>query len=105
MRSLTIYFVKAKEWIELFTSLKTGYIHKGYSRAAVTPYIGRVEKNNDVARSVVLRKSQQHPASDVLQLESRQWELRGSQRTKRVYNKKDRNYREVEIRNKRIKDS
>ena len=99
------YFVKAKEWIELFTSLKTGYIHKGYSRAAVTPYIGRVEKNNDVARSVVLRKSQQHPASDVLQLESRQWELRGSQRTKRVYNKKDRNYREVEIRNKRIKDS
>jgi hypothetical protein len=64
-----------------------------------------VEKNN-VARSVVLRKSNnKNPASDVLQLEFRQCELCGSKQTKRSYNKKDNNYWEVEIKNKRRRDS
>ena len=122
------YFEKAKVWIKLLTSLRTVSIHKGYRRSAVTPYMhalvyhvprfikryhsvkfftGKgVEKNNDVARSVVLHKSNnKNPASDILQLEFRQWELRGSQRTKRSYNKKDNNYWEVKIRNKRRRDS
>ena len=121
-------FEKSKEWIKLFTSLRDSSIHRGYRRAAVTPYMHAlvyhvpvfmkkyhsikfftgqgVEKNNDVARSVVLRKSNnKNPASDVLQLEFRQWELRGSERTKRSYNKKDNNYWEVEIKNKRRRDS
>jgi hypothetical protein len=42
-----------------------------------------------MARSVVLRKSNnENLASDVLQLAFRQWELCGS-RTKRAYNKKE----------------
>jgi hypothetical protein len=41
------------------------------------------EKYNDVPRSVVLRKSnKKNPASYVLQLEFRRWELRDSERTK-----------------------
>ena len=63
-----------------------------------------VEKNN-VARSVVLRKSnKKNPASDVLQLEFRQWKLRNSECTKRSYCKKDTHYWETEIKNKRRKD-
>ena len=85
-------FEKSKDWIKLFTSLRNSSIHKGYKRAAVTPYMHAlvyhvpvlmkkyhsvkfftcqgVEKNNDVARSVVLHKSNnKNPASDVLQLE------------------------------------
>ncbi|CAB3986491.1 Hypothetical predicted protein [Paramuricea clavata] len=88
------YFEMAREWINLFTSLRRTSIHSGYKRAAVTPYMHSlvyhvprfmqlyqsvkvftgqgVEKNNDVARSVILRKSnKKNPASDVLQLEFR----------------------------------
>jgi hypothetical protein len=48
-----------------------------------------VEKNNDVARSIVLRKSNNwDAAADVLKLESRQWDLRKQERAKRMYTKK-----------------
>jgi hypothetical protein len=122
------FFQKAKNWINLFTSLRTSSIHKGYSRASVTPYMHSlvyhvprfmqlyrsvkiftgqgVEKNNDVARKVVLLKSNnKNPTSDVLELECRQWELRDSERMKRSYNKKDAHYWETEIRNKRRKST
>jgi hypothetical protein len=33
------FFQKAKNWINLFTSLRTSSIHKGYGRASVTPYM------------------------------------------------------------------
>ena len=87
------YFAKAKSWICLFTSLRDKI--KGYKRARVTPYLHSlvyhvpgfitkyksvkiftgqgVEKNNDVARNVVLSKSNKRdPATDVIRLESRQ---------------------------------
>ena len=65
-----------------------------------------VEKDNDVTRSVVLRKSnKKNPASDVLQLEFRRWELRDSERTKKSYSKNDTHYWETEIKNKRRKDT
>ncbi|XP_028394773.1 uncharacterized protein LOC114518936 [Dendronephthya gigantea] len=122
------YFQMAREWINLFTSLRTTSIHSGYKRAAVTPYMHSlvyhvprfmqlyqsvkiftgqgVEKNNDVARSVVLCKSnKKNPASDVLQLEFRQWELRDSERAKRPYRKSNTDYWETEIKNKRRKDT
>ena len=48
-----------------------------------------VGKNNDVARSIVLRKSNNwDAAADVLKLESRQWELRKQERAMRMYTKK-----------------
>ena len=122
------YFEMARAWINLFTSLRRTSIDSGYNRAAVIPYIHSlvyhvprfmqlyqsvkvftgqgVEKDNDVARSVVLRKSnKKNPASDVLRLEFRQWELRDSERTKKSYSKKDTHYWETEIKNKRIKDT
>jgi len=103
------YFLKAKNWINLLTALKDK--HLGYKRAAVTPYmhslvyhiLGQgVEKNNDMARNVVLHKSNnQNAAADVLKLESRQWELCERERSKRTYSKKnlaywDRNQRKKE---------
>ena len=85
------YFLKAKNWINLFTALKDK--HLGYKRADVTPYVHSlvyhipiflknfksiklftgqgVEKNNDMARNVVLHKSnKQNATADVLKLES-----------------------------------
>ena len=102
------YFEKAKDWIQLFISLQGK--RKGYSRARVTPYMHAMVyhvplflnnyrtvklftgqgmgKNNDVARSTVLRKSNKWDSvSDVLRLESRQWELRQHERNKRSYTK------------------
>jgi len=118
------YFKKAKDWINLFTSLKDKRV--GYKRPNVTPYrhslvyhipiflkkfksvklfTGQgVEKNNDMARNVVLHKSnKRNAAADVLKLESRQWEFRESKRTKRSYSKKDANYWDTEIKEKRRK--
>ena len=52
-----------------------------------------VEKNNDMARAIVLRKSNNWDApTDILRLESRQWELRESEQRKRPYNKKNTTY-------------
>ena len=118
------YFTRAEDWVNLFTSLKDKRL--GYKRANVTPYMHSlvyhipiflrkfksvrlftgqgVEKNNDMARNVVLHKSnQRNAAADVLKLESRQWELRDSKHTKRSYCKKDTNYWDTEIKEKRRK--
>ena len=106
------YFV-AKNWVQLFLSLAGKC--KGYDRARVTPYMHAmvyhipkfltnyqtvkvftgqgVERNNDVARSTVLRKSNKWDAtSNVLRLESRQWQLRQHERNKRQYEKSNINY-------------
>jgi hypothetical protein len=49
-----------------------------------------VEKNNDTARSVVLRKSNKWNApGDILKLEHRQWMLRSQEREKRDYTKRN----------------
>ena len=91
------FFERAKSWVNLFISLRGK--RKGYERARITPYIHAmvyhvpkflrthksvkiftgqgVEKNNDYARSIVLRKSNKwDSASDVLKVEARQWALR-----------------------------
>ena len=74
---MTAYFERAKGWVNLFTSLRDERI--GYKRANVTPYMHAmvyhiptffekyravklftgqgVEKNNGMARSIVLHKS------------------------------------------------
>ena len=63
-----------------------------------------VDKNNDMARSIVLRKSNKWDgAGDVLKLESRQWELRNQERTKRTYNKQNTQYWEHELGEERKK--
>ena len=116
------YFSKAKEWVNLFISLRDKRI--GYKRANVTPYMHAmvyhiprfledyqtiklftgqgVEKNNDMARAIVLRKSNNWDApTDILRLESRQWELRESERSKRSYTKKNSSYWEEDLRETR----
>ena len=117
-------FIKAKAWVNLFTSLRDKL--SGYRRADVTPYMHAlvyhvplfikkyksvksftgqgVERNNDMARNVVLHKSnKRNPAADVLRLESRQWQLRERERSKRTYSKTNSAYWETEIRAKRKK--
>jgi hypothetical protein len=112
------YFHKAQEWVKLFVSLRDKAI--GYKKANVTPYIQAmvyhvpiffqkfktvkiftgqgVEKNNDVAITTVLRKSNKMDGpGDVLKLESRQWELKNRERTKREYNKQNDMYWEHEL--------
>ncbi|CAB4030363.1 Hypothetical predicted protein [Paramuricea clavata] len=118
------YFDKAKAWVKLFISLSPK--RKGYNKSRVTPYLhimvyhvpqflrlfktmrifsGQgVEKNNDVARSTVLRKSNKlDSTSDVLKLEFRQRQLREQERNKRTYEKVDGSYWESEIFKKRQK--
>ena len=61
-----------------------------------------VEKNNDVARSIVLRKSQHYDSvGDVLGHEARQWALRSVERDTRKYVKRNANYWETIIFEKR----
>lgn len=102
------YFLKAKEWVNLFISLHGKVI--GHKRANVTPYMHAmvyhipkvfqmfksikiftgqgVEKNNDVARSTVLKKSNKWDGpADVLKHEARLWELKERERPKRNYDK------------------
>ena len=116
------YFQKAKEWVNLFTSLRDKRI--GYKRSNVTPYMHAmvyhipiflqnyktiklftgqgVEKNNDMARAIVLRKSNNWDApADILKLESRQWNLRDSERSKRTYTKRKSSYWEHDLRETR----
>ena len=38
-RTSNNYFKMAREWLNLFTSLRTASNHNGYSRATVTPYM------------------------------------------------------------------
>ena len=111
------YFSKAQEWVSLFTSLHGKVV--GHNKANVTPYMhlmvyhvpnvlqmfktvklftGQgVERNNDFARSTVLRKSNNWDGpGDVLKHEARQWELKHREREKRKYNKQDIMYWEYE---------
>lgn len=119
-------FDKAKAWINLFTSLRDKLL--GYKKADVTPYMHAlvyhvplfmkkyksvkpftgqgVEKNNDMARNVVLHKAnKRNPAADILQLEFQQWQLRERERSKQKYTKKHDAYWETEIKEKRRKES
>ena len=116
------YFLKAREWVNLFISLKDKRV--GYKRANITPYMHAmvyhipvflhnyktiklftgqgVEKNNDMARATVLRKSNKWDApADILKLEARQWNLRDSERSKRTYTKRQSSYWEHDLRETR----
>ena len=112
------YHEKAKEWVDLFISLRDKI--DGYRKKNVTLYMhimvyhipkflelyktvkifsGQgVERNNDLARNIVLNKSQKWDSTgDILRLESRQWELRNQERQKRTYEKRNYEYWEQEI--------
>jgi len=63
-----------------------------------------VERNNDMARSVILRKSNKRDsAEDVLRQEQRQWELRNHEREARVYLKRNNTYWDEGIKEARQK--
>ncbi|CAB4006241.1 Hypothetical predicted protein [Paramuricea clavata] len=89
-------FEKAKQWLELFCSIKKD--RTGYENQRVTPYMhimcyhvplfmqnhgcfkkftGQgVEKNNDDAKRILFQKSNKwDSAKDILFMESRQWDL------------------------------
>lgn len=101
------YFVKAKSWVTSFTSL--GIKRIGYKRANVRPYMHAmvyhlptflqnyktiklftghdqgVEKKNDMAGAIVVRKSNKwNAAAEILKPESRQWNLCDSEHSKRM---------------------
>ncbi|CAB3982422.1 Hypothetical predicted protein [Paramuricea clavata] len=115
---MTDYHGKTKEWINLFISLRDKM--NGYKKANITPYMhimvyhipkffelyktvkvftGQgVERNNDVARNIVLHKSNKFDSTgDILKLESRQWELKNQERSKRTYEKRNDHYWEHEL--------
>ena len=71
----------------------------------VTIFTGQgVEKNNDVARARILRKSNKwDSAGDVLRQEQRQWELKEHEREVRNYTKRKESYWDVEIKENRKK--
>ena len=71
----------------------------------VTIFTGQgVEKNNDVARARILRKSNKwDSAGDVLRQEQRQWELKEHEREVRNYMKHKESYWDVEIKENRKK--
>ena len=100
------FFKSAKAWVNEFTSLRDE--RKGYGRKNVTPYMhvmvyhaphfltkykslkiftGQgIERNNDFARTTVLKKSNNWNApADVLKMEARQWALRSNERNKQQY--------------------
>ena len=122
------YFEKAQEWINMFISLRDKAI--GYKKANITPYMHAmvyhvpqffeafktiksftgqvVERNNDIARTTVLRKSNKwNSTKDVLKHESRLWELKDQERSKRGYTKHNDDYWKFGLaeqrQNKRIK--
>lgn len=120
----SMFHLSAVAWVNLFLSLNGKM--KGYERKRVTPYMhilvahvpnllemyksvkvftGQgVEKNNDVARSVVQRKSNKWGSTgDILRLEIRQWSLKEHERQRREYKKKDAAYWEEGIKNKKKK--
>ena len=70
----------------------------------MTIFTGQGEEKNNMARSIVLRKSNKlEEAGDVLKLESRQLELRNQERTKRTYKKQNTQYWEHELGEERKK--
>ncbi|KAJ7384818.1 hypothetical protein OS493_019495 [Desmophyllum pertusum] len=118
------YCKQAKDWINLFCSLgnkRTGYGKKNvtcYMHAVVYHVPGAiekygnvkqftgqgVEKNNDDARRVVKRKSNNLDSpTDVLLTESRLRSLRKRERTPRTYNKQNVTYWDNGIKQSRAK--
>ena len=71
----------------------------------VTIFTGQgVEKNNDVARAIILRKSNKwDSAGDVLRQEQHQWELKEHEREVRNYMKRKESYWDVKIKENRKK--
>lgn len=121
-KSVDTFANSARNWLETFTSLRGKRI--GYERKRITPYMhvlfahvpyfvythkslkvftGQgVEKNNDSARNVVFRKSDQYDSvGDILRIENRQWLLRERERTSRKYTKHNSQYWEQVISVKR----
>jgi hypothetical protein len=109
-------FEKAKQWLELFCSIKKD--RTGYENQRVTPYMhimcyhvplfiqnhgcfkkftGQgVEKNNDDAKRILFQKSNKwDSAKDILFMESRQWDLREHERKKGNYIKRNHEYWDV----------
>lgn len=93
-KSVDTFVNNVRNWLETFTSLRGKRV--GNERKRITPYMhvlfahvpyflytpkslkvftGQgVEKNNDSARNVVLRKSNQYDSvADILKIENRQW--------------------------------
>ena len=120
----TELWIMAKDWVKLFLTMNGK--REGYERRRITPYMhimvqyfqkflelygskkiftGQgVEKNNDVARSIVLRKSNKwDSACDVLRHEKRQWELQDWERKPRGYTQRNEMYWESGIRESRQK--
>ena len=117
----TEFWMQAKQWITDFTSLAG--IREGYERRRVTPYMhimvchipwffqmyktvkiftGQGVERNNVARSIVLRKSNKWDSvGDVLRQESRQWQLKNREREPRTYRKHKADYWEEGIYKKR----
>ena len=116
-------FEKAKNWIELFCSLR--HTRPGYTRPRITPYMhimcyhvpffiqqygcfkkftGQgVEKNNDAKRVLFQKSNKCNAAKDILFMESRQWDLKEHERNKGTYTKRNSEYWNVEISNQRKK--
>ena len=116
------FFLKAKQWISLFLNLNGK--REGYERSRITPYMhimvthiprffelhksvkiftGQgVKKNIDMARGIILRKSNKwDSAGDVLRQERCQWELKEHEREVRNYTKRKESYWDVEIKEAR----
>ena len=116
-------FEKAKNWIELFCSLR--HTRPGYTRPRITPYMhimcyhvpffiqqygcfkkftGQgVEKNNDAKRVLFQKSNKCDAAKDILFMESRQWDLKEHECNKGTYTKRNSEYWNVEISNQRKK--
>ena len=106
------FFKLANDWVKEITSLRDE--RKGYGRKNVTPYMHAmvyhaplfltnygslkiftgqgVKKNNDFARTTVLKKSNWNAPADVLRIEARRWALQGNERKKQQYNKRNTDY-------------
>lgn len=120
----TYFFIQAKEWINCF--LQMNGKREGYEKSRITPYMhimvahiprflelcrsvkiftGQgVERNNNMARGVILRKSNKwDSAGDVLRLEQRQRELRDHEREAHSYVKRKESYWDGEIKKSRQK--
>ena len=119
------FFTQAKEWISDF--LMPNGKSEGYERRRITPYMhimvthipkflemyktvkiftGQgVERNNDMARGVIVRKSNKwDSAGDVLRQEQRQWNLQNHEREARSYEKRKSTYQDEEIKQTRQKN-
>ena len=113
-------FTKAQSWINLFCSLRekrSGYerhltctsyhitFHfssKSMDASCFKKFSGQgVEKNNDAKRILFQKSNKWEAAKDILNTESRRWELRHHEREKVTYTKRNVEYWEAGIRQKK----